>query len=183
MRPTTLLPLALATLAACSSSKPAETAPAPQTVRVVGGASGPIAMGMSASSADARTTTISAPLADVWRALPAAYQSLNIPLSTVDSTTWVMGNSGFNLRRRLGTVPLVRLIDCGTTQGGPSAETYDIRLTITTRATAVDGGTSLATTIEPMGKPVAFSGEYIRCSSTGVLESRLADAVKARVAK
>ena len=77
----------------------------------------------------------------------------------------------------------MRLIDCGTTQGGPSAETYDIRLTVTTRVSAVEGGTSLSTTVEPMGKPVAFSGEYIRCSSTGVLESRLADAVKARLAK
>lgn len=184
MRSTLLVPLVLVAAAAgCSSSSAVETAPAPQTVRVVGGGAGSIAMGMSGSAADARASAIAAPLADVWRVLPAAYESLNIPLSTVDTTTWVIGNSGFNLRRRLGTVPLVRLIDCGTTQGGPSAETYDIRMTVTTRVRAVDGGTSLATTVEPMGKPVAFSGEYIRCSSTGVLESRLADAVKARLAK
>lgn len=183
MRPTTMLTLALAAAAACSSSKPAGTAPAPETVRVVGGASGAIAMGMSASAADARTATVSAPLAEVWRALPAAYESLSIPLSTVDSSTWVVGNSGFNVRRRLGTVPLVRLIDCGSTQGGSSAETYDVRLAVTTRATPVEGGTSLATTVEPMAKPAAFSGEYIRCSSTGALESRIADAVKSRVAK
>jgi hypothetical protein len=49
--------------------------------------------------------------------------------------------------------------------------------------TAVDGGTRVATTVEPMGKPAAFSGEYIRCSSMGTLESRLAEAVKARLAK
>jgi hypothetical protein len=184
MRCALLLPLALAAAAAgCSSSSPIESAPAPQTVRVSGGGSGPLAMGMTPSPADARASTVSAPLAEVWRVLPAAYESLNIPVSTVDTATGVMGNSGFNVRRRLGTVPLIRLIDCGTTQGGPSAETYDIRLTVTTRVTAVDGGTRLATTVEPMGKPAAFSGEYIRCSSMGTLESRLADAVKARLAK
>jgi len=47
----------------------------------------------------------------------------------------------------------------------------------------VEGGTAIATTVEPMGKPVAFSGEYIHCSSTGSLESRLSDAVKSRLGK
>lgn len=184
MRATLLVPLALAAAAAgCSSSSAVQTAATPQTVRVAGGGAGSIAMGMSGSTADARASVVAAPLAEVWRVLPAAYESLSIPLSTVDTTTWVIGNSGFNVRRRLGTVPLVRLIDCGTTQGGPSAETYDIRMTITTHVKAVEGGTSLSTTVEPMGKPVAFSGEYIRCSSTGSLESRLADAVKARLAR
>src|SRR4051812_30130029 len=107
MRPTLLLPLILA-VAGCSSSSPVETAPVPQTMRVVGGGAGSIAMGMSGSTVDARASAIAAPLADVWRVLPAAYESLNIPLSTVDTTTWVIGNSGFNLRRRLGSIPLVR---------------------------------------------------------------------------
>jgi hypothetical protein len=184
MRFAMMLPLVLATAAAgCSSSSAVETAPGPQTVRVIGSGAGSIAMSMSASAPDPRASTIAAPLADVWRVLPAAYESLNIPVSTVDTTTRVMGNSGFNTRRRLGTIPLVRLIDCGTTQGGPSAETYDIHMTVTTHVRTVEGGTSLSTTVEPMGKPVAFSGEYIRCSSTGALELRLADAVKARLAK
>jgi hypothetical protein len=171
-------------VAACSSSSAVQSAPAPQTVRVVGGATGgAIAMGMNASAADSRSTTVSASMADVWRVMPAVYESLNIPLSTVDSATHVVGNAGFNIRRRLGSVPLVRLIDCGTTQGGPSAETYDIRMSVVTQLRSGDAGTVIATTVDPMGKPAAFSGEYIRCSSTGVLESRIADAVKTRVAR
>src|SRR5215213_9603046 len=106
MRATLLVPLVLAAAAAgCSSSSAVETAPVPQTVRVVGGGAGSIAMGMSGSTVDARSSAIAAPLADVWQVLPAAYESLNIPLSTVDTTMWVIGNSGFNLRRRLGTIP------------------------------------------------------------------------------
>ena len=179
-----LLPaLVGAILAGCSSAPQPATTASPQTVRVAGGGAGAVTLGMSPSTADARASIVGAPLADVWRVLPAAYEAMSIPISTLDSTTRVVGNSGFNVRRRLGSVPLVRLIDCGTTQGGPSAETYDIRLIVTTRVASVDGGTSISTTVEPMGKPAAFSGEYRNCSSTGVLESRLADAVKSRLAK
>lgn len=173
----------LAAMAGCSSPGAVQGAPAPETVRVVGGSGGSIAMGMSGSAADARSVAIAASVPAVWRALPAAYESLSIPISVLDSVTHVVGNSGFNVRRRLGSVPLVRLIDCGTTQGGPSAETYDIRLSVTTQIKAADAGTTISTTIEPKGKPVAFSGEYINCSSTGVLETRIADAVKSRIAQ
>lgn len=182
MRLARLIPLAA--LAACSSSSNiAQTAPAPETVRVVGGGAGNIAIGMAPTAAEAHSTTLSASVADVWRVLPAVYEALGIPLSVVDSQTHVIGTSGFNLRRRLGSIPLVRLIDCGTTQGGPSAETYDIHLSVVTQVRAGDAGTVIGTTVEPMGKPAAFSGEYIRCSSTGVLETRLADAVRARLTK
>jgi hypothetical protein len=180
------LPFLLAILSACSSTNIAETTPAPQTVRVVGsgGSASAIAIGMSASAPDARATQLPATAADTWRVLPAAFESLSIPLSMIDSTTRVAGNAGFNVRRRLGSTPMVRLIDCGTTQGGPSAETYDVRLTITSQVKEAEGGgSSLLTTVEAMAKPVAFSGEYIRCSSTGALEARIADAVKARLTK
>jgi hypothetical protein len=171
-------------VAGCASSGPIESAPPPQTVRVAGGATGAaIVMGMSAPTVDAHSATLSAPIAAVWRVLPAAYESLGIPLSMIDSTTRLVGNTGFNARRRLGSIPLVRLLECGTTQGGPSAETYDIRLSVITQVKADDAGTRLTTTVDAMGKPVAFSGEYIRCASTGVLEARIADAAKSRLAR
>jgi hypothetical protein len=176
--------LSVVAAAGCASSSSIERAPVPETVRVVGGASsGAIAVGMNSSPAEVRSTALAASVADVWRVLPAAYEALGIPISVLDSTTRSVGNSGFNVRRRLGTVPLVRLIDCGTTQGGPSAESYDIRMTLTTRVRPDDAGASIATTVEALGKPVAFSGEYVRCSSTGALESRIADAVRSRLAR
>lgn len=182
MRLALLIPLAA--LAACSSSSNVgQSAPAPETVRVVGGGAGNIAIGMAPTGAEAHATTLPASVADVWRVLPAAYDALAISPSVVDTATHVFGNSGFNLRRRLGSIPLVRLIDCGSTQGGPSAEIYDIHMSVVTQVRAGEAGTVLGTTVESMGKPVAFSGEYIRCSSTGVLEARIADAVRSRLTK
>jgi hypothetical protein len=173
------------TIVSCSSSTVVESAPTPETVRVVGSANptGAIAMGITATPASVRSATFLNPAADVWRVLPAAYEALGIPLSMSDANTLTLGNSGFNVRRRLGGTPLVRFIDCGSTQGGPSAETYDIRLSVTSVVRPVAGSTTLATTVEAQGKPVAFSGEYVRCGSSGVLEGRIADAVKARLAK
>ena len=182
MRRLVLLPLALL---GCSTSSTIESTPVPETVRVVGSANptGAISMGVVPTAASARSSSFFATPDAVWQVLPAAYESLGVPLSMSDAATRTLGNAGFNARRRLGSVPLVRYIDCGSTQGGPSAETYDIRLVINSVVRPGEAATTLATTVEAMGKPVAFSGEYIHCSSTGVLETRIADAVKARLAK
>jgi hypothetical protein len=176
--------LLLFALASCASSGTTIEQPATtQTVRVTGSAAGNLSVGMSATT-DAKVTTLAFAPADVWRVLPGVFESFAIPLSSIDDKTRVLGNTGFNIRRRLGSIPLPRLIDCGTTQGGPSAETYDIRLSVLTQVRAADGGSSsIITTVDAMGRPVAFSGEYVRCSSTSALETRIADAVKAQLTK
>jgi hypothetical protein len=176
--------LILLGLMGCASSGTTIERPAtPQTVRVTGSAAGNLSVGMNASS-DSKVTRVSAAPPDVWRVLPGVFESLAIPLSSVDDKARVLGNSGFNLRRRLGSIPLVRLIDCGTTQGGPSADTYDIRLSVLTQVTPAEGGgSSIITTVDAVGRPVAFSGEYVRCTSTGSLETRIADAIQAQLRK
>ena len=175
--------LILLGLMGCASSGTIERPATPQTVRVSGSAAGNLSVGMNATT-DAKVTRVTAAPADVWRVLPGVFDSFAIPLSSVDDKARVLGNTGFNLRRRLGSVPLVRLIDCGTTQGGPSADSYDIRLSVLTQVTPVEGGGStIITTVDAMGRPVAFSGEYVRCTSTGSLETRIADAIQAQLRK
>jgi hypothetical protein len=39
---------------------------------------------------------------------------------------------------------------------------------------------SVSTLVEAMAKPIAFNQDYSRCSSTGQLEARLADVIKAK---
>jgi hypothetical protein len=171
-------------LSGCTSAQtPIERPATTETVRIVGSGAGDIAVRMAAAT-EAHSTTISAPVSDVWPVMSAVYDSFGIPIGKLDQQGHVIGNEGFNLRRRLGSVPLARLIDCGNTQGGPSAENYDIRLSVLTLVRPGEAGsTTIATAIDAMGRPMAFSGEYVRCSSTGVLESRIADAVKAQLRK
>jgi hypothetical protein len=176
--------LMLLALAGCATGGSTVGQPAPtQTVRVTGSSAGNLSLGMSPTT-DSKVTAIAFAPADVWRVLPGVFDSFAIPLSSVDDKARVLGNSGFNIRRRLGSIPLPRLIDCGSTQGAASADTYDIRLSVLTEVRPAEGGaSSIVTTVDAMGRPVAFSSEYVRCSSTGILETRIADAVKAKLAK
>jgi hypothetical protein len=136
------------------------------------------------ATAVANVTNVPFTVDEVWRVLPAVYDSLAIPTALFDAKTHVISNQGSKVRQRLGKVPLSRYIECGTTQIGPNAESYDVQLSVTTR---VDPGTPtgarISTTVESAAKPVAFSQEYSRCSSKGELELRIADLVKARLAR
>lgn len=165
----------------CASSHTAAGRPTTdERVRIVG-SGGSIQLSILPTVA-ARVDTVLSPLDQVWRVLPAVYDSLAIPVASLDAANHVIGNPGMMVRRRLGNVPLTRYLECGSAQGAPSAETYEIRLSVLTRAYAgADGSTTVTTTIEATGRPVTFAGEYARCSSTGALESRLVSTLKAQL--
>ena len=125
---------------------------------------------------------IQAPVDRVWNALPSAYDSLAIPLTVVDSVNHLIGNEGLQTRRRLGTVRLGEYLNCGSGQGGPSADTYDINLTVVTKLQPnKTGGTTATITVDGVAKSASFSGDYIKCATTGKLEQRLVKFVEAQL--
>src|SRR5690606_40865365 len=71
--------------------------------------------------------------ASLHDALPI-YESLGIPITRVDATSHIIGNEGLKVRRRLGDAPLTRYLDCGSGQGGPNADTYEVHLAVLTEA-------------------------------------------------
>jgi len=118
----------------------------------------------------------------VWVALKTTYDSLAIPISTIDPATHTMGNTTMRVRRRLGNIAMSKYINCGNTQGGPSADTYEIVLSVVTRAEAAEPGMSrLVTSVEAMGRPLTISAEYSRCISTGAIEKRIGELVTAQL--
>ncbi|MEO8624264.1 MAG: hypothetical protein ABI625_24500 [bacterium] len=129
------------------------------------------------------STAIDYPVGKAFHALPAAFEALAIPITDVDTVHHSISNGGLKLRRQLGNVPLSRFIDCGTTQIGENADTYDVYLTVVSQLeeNKTSGLATLNTTFEAMARPIAFSREYARCSTRGVLEKRIADAVKAQL--
>ena len=130
--------LSVVTLAACASGGSTATG-SPETMRVVGGgglASG--AVNIRGASATASVSKVAFPVDVAWRALPAVYDSLRIPPTTLDARTHHFGNEGMKIRQRLGTVALSKYIDCGQAQIGPSADSYDVFLTVTTTLRAVN---------------------------------------------
>lgn len=166
----------VAMLNACASSNPAPTNAPTQTVSVIGAGGGTVRL---TPSTQASVSTVPFSVEQVWRVLPAAYDSVGIAISTLDGTARVVGNAGMKIRRQLGKVPLSRYLDCGATQVGQNADSYDVHLAVTTSVNAGEAGmATIATTVDAMAKPLAFAQEYSRCSSRGTLERRISEAVQ-----
>lgn len=169
--------LSIAAAAACASSPRTPTVSegtaTPPPTRIVG-TGGSIELRTSASvSKD--IVKVEGSASEVWSRLVAAYDSLGIPVSISNQPQGLLGNDGFKLRRRLKNVPLTRYLDCGNTQGGPSAETYEILLSVKTQLLPADGGFTATTLVDASGRPVALSGGYVKCESTGRLETRIGE--------
>jgi hypothetical protein len=177
----TTLCFLIATLAACASSTAGSgSSSSPQTVLVPGGPD------LRISGTDASNVhTIAYPVDQVWRALPATFDSIGVPVAAIDPAKRTMGNEGFKLRGRLKNTPLSRFIDCGnSTQVGANADNYDVNLTLLAEVQPGEQGTSkVVLTFQALAKPANFSQEYSQCSSRAVLETRFLDILKARLAR
>lgn len=127
-------------------------------------------------------TTIEAPIEQVWPVMKSVFDSLGIPVTTLNPSQHLIGNASFRARRHLGKTPMIQLIDCGNFQGGPSAETYDINFSITTQLVPLDArSTTLATLVQAQGSPPSFSGNPVKCGSSGKLEANIVDEVRKRL--
>ena len=170
-----------ATLAGCATGHSGTVQPSSESVRIVGSSNSNLRM---APSEGAKETVISASMDRVWKVLPAIYDSLGIQIDNLDEARRVIGHSGMKLHRQLGNILLTKIIDCGSTQGFPSADAYEIQFSVFTHVTAGENATSkVATTVTAVGRPMAFAGEYVKCSTKGTLETTIAEAVKTRLPK
>ncbi len=122
------------------------------------------------------------PMDKVWSAMAPAFDSLSIPLTVFDATTHTIGNEGLKARRRIGKTRIGESLNCGNGEGGPSADLYDINLSLVSKLqpNAV-GGTTITTAVDGVAKPASFSGDYIKCATTVELEKRLVKLVEDRI--
>lgn len=185
---TLMLPVTMALTGCASGGAPgsastpgAPTIPTPQRRQVdIAGAS--LVMSTEASS---DVVTVQAPIARAWEALRVAYDSVGVGIGTLDPRTYTIGNLGYKVRQRLGRTPLSRYLDCGgSTQVGPNADSYDVILGVTsTLRPAGAAATQMTTTVDAQARPATFNQSWSRCTSRGTLEKRLADLVRAQLAK
>lgn len=171
--------LALLVLAACAASGTVvSTASAPQSFGVAGTSD---RMTIAPSSGP-HLNALEASVDNVWRALPAAFDSIGVPVGRLDAGNKIIANDGLKIRQRLGKVLLSRYIDCGQTQIGPNADSYEVYIILAVQVRAAGPtASSLTTTFEAQSRPIAFSQGYSRCTSNGSLESKLLAAVKAQL--
>ncbi|MBX9929106.1 MAG: hypothetical protein K2X99_09355 [Gemmatimonadaceae bacterium] len=168
---TTLL---LSTLVAAGCSPPSTLdSSGVSTVRVVGTGGGGTAVNAQAVTF-ANDALIKASALALWKALPAAYDSVGITFGILDAARLSGGHSDLRPRRRLGKAALSTLLDCGSAQGAPSADSYDVRLSVLSQLTRVtDSTTTLSTLVQATARPISTAGDPVRCTTTGVLEGRI----------
>lgn len=182
--------LSLALLSGCASSSSSTSTgtgtsaatTARQAPRTMGGADvGSITI---ATSSTADVTHLANSVDAVWRIMPSVFDSVGIAVTTIDQQNKQIGNPGYKIRSRLGKVTLSRYLDCGNTQIGPNADSYDVFLSVLTTVSAEGAsGTKLSTIVDAQAKPITYNQAYSRCSSKGGIEMRIAELVKARLAK
>jgi hypothetical protein len=171
--------LSVVAVTACASAGPSLTPVAQQTMSVEGAGSLQIN-----SSTDDVSKAVPYSRDAVWAIMPTIYDSLGIPIETIDSKDYIIGNKGFKTRQRLGKTPLSRLIDCGQTQVGPNADSYDVYMTVLTALSpGTNGSTVLTTSFQAQAKPVIVSQAYQACTDRGELTSRIIEAVRTKLMK
>lgn len=181
-KPLVVLALAsLSAIAACGVAGTTTADPqAPRTQTIHTDLGGDLRM---ANVVDASSTPINAAPEDAYQLMPAVYDTLGIPKTWLEPKQFLISSQGFKARARLGKTPLSKFINCGSTQIGPNADTYDIFMTVTTKLLKTESGSNLSTTVEAAARPLSFNQPYSACSSRGELEARIGIMLKAMLAR
>ncbi|HEY4129470.1 MAG TPA: hypothetical protein VGM50_02580 [Gemmatimonadaceae bacterium] len=179
MRNLSILVLALVACGPPSANPAPEPEQASEMIRVPVGTT--MATAAQINTIKPTAIHVAKPLNQVWLQMSTVYDSLGVPLNTIDPTTHTIGNGDLEARRRIGGAALRDYLNCGNTQGGSNTDTYEVRMSVLSKLAAdPSGGTTITTTVQAMGRPISTAGEYLRCSSTGSLELRIGEAAKAR---
>ena len=133
------------------------------------------------TEASAGSATFSATPAEVWAALPAAYEALGIPVTESSPGRRTLGNAGFRTRSLDGK-RVSQYVDCGRSNSGALANLYDVTLTISTSvADEPEGGATVTTTLDAWARPRMTNGNPVHCSTKTTLEQRLVELVAEKV--
>ena len=185
MRASRLLIAALVpALSGCSSATRSGPEAPPSTVTTrIEGTVGATHLSRTNNAAASRVA-IARPVRDVWEVMPDVYKELSIPVELLVPHEHRIGIEALRIRRKLGDLPLHRVLDCGGTPGAPNAETYEVTMVVLTQLSpASTGETVLATLVQGTARSPNFGGAEVACTSNGVLEKRMEEVVRARLSR
>ena len=110
-----------------------------------------------------------------------AFKELEIPVEAQDPRAGRIRNLRVEKSRRLGGVQMSRYFDCGRGFSGPNADVYRLTLAVSTWVEPGSADTrKLAVAVAATGQDMAGArNDHVLCSSTGRLETRIAERVNA----
>lgn len=129
------------------------------------------------SEASVRDSLFAVPPRAVWSVLPGVFRTLGIDTPIVDAPSGVMGNRSYE-GPRVEERRLSLYLDCGSTFGGPRADTYRVTLFLLVQLSeSVDGETHVRTVLDASARPREVSGNPVHCGSKGTLERRVMELI------
>jgi hypothetical protein len=180
-----LAPLASLTMlvaAGCASSHGAppseDVAVTPNTVRIE--TPGSAAMEARTVAEDRSVvTTIKTTPEIAWAKLPAVFGELQLPVAGYVDASRLISAKNVRVRGHLGKLRMSQIITCGSDMtGDDKANSYEVSLDVTSAVKPAEGGQAAITTmVTANARPMAVSGDPVRCVTTGALEKRIANAV------
>jgi hypothetical protein len=179
--------LAAGLAAGCASGRavtPAEdVAVTPNTVRIETPGSGAMEARTVAEDRSVVTTVKTTPEV-AWSKLPAVFNDLQLPVAGYIDASRQISAKNVRLRGHLGRLRMSQLLTCGTDMtGDDKANTYEVSLDVVSSVRPADGGQAAITTmVTANARPMAVSGDPVRCVTTGSLEKRIATAVLVKTA-
>jgi hypothetical protein len=127
--------------------------------------------------------TLEVPSNLAWAAYPAVFGQLGIDPNIINTDQMVFGSVG-NHRYKLGKKLLSHFFDCGNMLGVATADSYEVWVRVISQILPIDGSLStVRTQVEASARVGDRIGEATRCSSTGLLESRIAALLPQEAAK
>jgi hypothetical protein len=127
--------------------------------------------------------TLELPADVAWSAYPAAFSDLGLDPNIIDSGQMVFGSAA-TYHSKLGKKRLSHFFDCGNMLGVSTADSYPMWIRIISQILPIDGSLStVRTEVEATARVGDRVGETVRCSSSGVLESKLAALLTEEAAK
>jgi hypothetical protein len=113
------------------------------------------------------------------------YADLEIPVATESPASRQIGNNSFYRTRQFAGEQMAMLVDCGSGMTGPKAASYRIYMSLLTDVLPDGkGGTRVQTTFVSTGQDMSgSSSDRIPCASSGRLEGKILDRVKAALVK
>ena len=118
---------------------------------------------------------------EVFRKTRQSYESLKLKVNHIDSTTGIVGNTGFNHTGGLAGRRMSSWVSCGEGLTGPNADTWRVTLAVVSWVEPISRDTSrLRTTVMATARNLAEGSRVpMACTTTGQMESEVHKKVQA----
>ena len=170
------------TMAGCAGTRSGvDGAPTTQTVAIGRGASAANDVTVT-TEAFVKTFEVPAGRDRLFDLFPDAFDQVGLPAPLLNRSTYTAAVRDHTVQRRLGGQRLSRMFECGTGPTGAYADTRRIEMDVTVRLQPAAEGTSVTTDIGAHSYDPTGRTAITNCTSRGLLERMIADALRSAAA-